>query len=86
MGAIVGTPRYMAPEQAAGQKDVTTAIDIYSLGAILYEMLLDHPPFQGETPDEILRKVVQEEAEPPHKAPGLGLEQARVPRPGELES
>lgn len=64
-GQAIGTPAYMPPEQARGELDkVNECSDIYSLGAVLYELLTGRPPFSGRTPQEIVEKVVEEEPEP----------------------
>jgi WD40 repeat protein/tRNA A-37 threonylcarbamoyl transferase component Bud32 len=64
-GQLIGTPSYMAPEQAAGRKDIGPSVDVYALGTMLYCALTGRPPFRGETEIDTLDMVRWQEPVPP---------------------
>jgi Tol biopolymer transport system component len=63
-GMSLGTPHYMSPEQAMGEREITARSDVYALGAMTYEMLLGEPPFTGPTAQSIVAKVMTEKPAP----------------------
>ena len=77
---VLGTPSYMAPEQAAGHtKELTAAADVYSLGAVFYQMLTGEPPFAGGTTYETIRLVLETEPRNPRtRSPKLDIDVATI--------
>ena len=63
-GMSLGTPHYMSPEQAMGEREITARSDVYALGAVLYEMLSGDPPFTGSTAQAVVARVVTESPRP----------------------
>jgi serine/threonine-protein kinase len=72
-GLSIGTPHYMSPEQAMGDRELDARSDVYSLGAMLYEMLAGDPPYTGSTAQAIVAKVITE------KAPSVTVHRDTVP-------
>src|SRR6185503_2602426 len=73
-GMSLGTPFYMSPEQAMGEREITGKSDVYALGCVLYEMLTGEPPFTGPTAQAIVERVMTEEPR------SLTLQRRTVPR------
>jgi tetratricopeptide (TPR) repeat protein len=79
-GEVLGTPSYMPPEQAQGRtEEVDERSDIYSLGAILYEILTFQPPFDGPSRQSIIEKICREEPVPPSTRASLIRSEAGLP-------
>lgn len=82
-GEVVGTPMYMSPEQARGERSIGAASDLFGLGVMLYQLLSGRRPFTGKDPFAVLAKIILEEPPPlgevvPHLAPRLGAIVARA--------
>lgn len=85
---VIGTPQYMSPEQCSQASEIDSRSDLYSLGVIIYEMLVGHVPFTGQSPTAIMMKHLQQEApsvlqERPDLPPGVGrvVQRAMAKRP-----
>jgi serine/threonine protein kinase len=87
-GLSIGTPQYMSPEQAMGDREVDARSDVYSLGAVLYEMLTGDPPYTGSTAQAIVAKVITEkptsvsvtrDTVPDHVAAAVDMALAKLP-------
>src|SRR5215212_7141234 len=66
-GMSLGTPHYMSPEQAMGEREITARSDIYALGVVTYEMLVGEPPFTGPSAQAVIAKVLTDEPAPPSR-------------------
>ena len=87
-GMSLGTPHYMSPEQAMGEREITAKSDVYALGCVLYEMLTGEPPFTGPTAQAIVARVMTEEPRsltlqrrtiPPHVEAAVHTALAKLP-------
>jgi len=87
-GMSLGTPHYMSPEQAMGEREITAKSDVYALGCVLYEMLVGEPPFTGPTAQAIVARVMTEEPRsltiqrrtiPPHVEASVQMALAKLP-------
>ena len=87
-GMSLGTPHYMSPEQAMGEREITPKADIYALGCVLYEMLVGEPPYNGPTAQAIIARVMTEEPRsltiqrktiPPHVEAAVHMALAKLP-------